>query len=142
MAIQKHLTGVGTSAIYGETANINYFLKTALEPAEVGSVTNVSYDVAAHSRRRFVGDSSPVSVKTQSRTIVVDPGRRNGAATPGKEMILTDGIEKRAFTYTGAWRDIHAFLTGNAKMDLKAYSKSASYTFKATGEGGVQVARK
>ena len=108
----------------------------------VDSVTNVTYDVSAHSRRRYVGDSSPVSVKAQSRTVVVDPGRRNGAATPGKEMILTDGIEKRAFTYTGAWRDIHAFLTGNAKMDLKAYSKSASYTFKATGEGSVATFKK
>ena len=142
MAIQKHLTGVGDSAIYGETANINYFLKTALEPAAVDSVTNITYSVSAHSRRRYVGDSDPVSVSAQSRTVVVDPGRTNGPATPGKEMILTDGIEKRSFTYTGAWTDIHAFLTGNAKMDLKAYSKSAGYTFKAVSEGVAATRKK
>ena len=142
MAIQKHSTGVGDSAIYGETANINYFLKTELEPDAVDSVTNKTYSVSAHSRRRYVGDSDPVSVSAQSRTVVVDPGRRNGPATPGKEMILTDGIEKRSFTYVGAWTDIHAFLTGNAKMDLTAYSKSASYPFKATSADGVVAVRK
>ena len=141
MAIQKHSTGQGTSAIYGETANINYFLKTPLTPDSVGAVTNISYTAAAHSRRQYVGDSTPASVPQQTRTVIKDPGRRNGSATPGKEMILSDGIQKRSFTFTGNWTDIHAFLVGNAGVDLAAYSPSARYDILAV-EGQVQVAKK
>ena len=134
MSIQKHSTGVNGSAIYGESANINYFLKTDLEADSVGSVTNISYTAAAHSRRKYVGDSSPASIPQQTRTVIQDPGRRNGSATPGKEMILDDGTERRSFTFTGNWTDIHAFLVGNVAMDLAAYSPSARYDIKAAGE--------
>ena len=66
---------------------------------------------------------------------MVDPGRRNGAATPGKEMILDDGTERRSFTYTGPWMDVHSWLVGEAKVDLKAYSESARYDITAVSEG-------
>ena len=65
-----------------------------------------------------------------------DPGRRNGAATPGKDMLLSDDTERRAFTYVGSWTDVHAFLVGQAKMDLKAYSESARYDIAQASIGG------
>ena len=71
------------------------------------------------------------------RDYMVDPGRRNGAATPGKQMILDDGTERRQFTYTGPWMDIHAFLVGDAAADLKAYSESARYDITAAGEAAL-----
>jgi len=74
-------------------------------------------------------------VASHSRTVLYDPGRRNGSATPGQQMILSDGTETRQFTYTGPWTEIHAFLVGNAKMDLSAYSASARYEIAAVGEG-------
>lgn len=135
MAIEKHELPNSSAAIYGETANINYFLNTPLTPASADGVTNTEQTVKAHSRRGYVGDNTPASVSSHSRTVMYDPGRRNGSATPGQEMILDDGVEKRSFTYTGSWTDVHAFLVGNAAMDLSAYSASARYLITAASQG-------
>lgn len=131
MTIQKHSLPDSDAAIYGATANINYFVKTALEPDSAGAIVNKQSNVKAHSRRKYPFDMLPSNVSSHSREYLVDPGRRNGAATPGKEMILDDGTERRAFTYTGPWMDVHAWLVGDAKMALKAYSESARYDIAA-----------
>ena len=135
MAIEKHDLPGKSAAIYGETDNINYFLNTSLTPASAGGVTNTQQTIKAHSRRKYVGDNTPANVSSHSRTVMFDPGRRNGAATPGQEMILDDGVEKRSFTYTGSWTEVHAHLVGDAKMDLSAYSASARYLIKAVSQG-------
>jgi hypothetical protein len=54
-------------------------------------------------------------------------------------MILDDGVEKRAFTYTGAWVDIHGFLLGDAAKDLTAYSEGAAYVITAVDGAQTQV---
>lgn len=136
MSIQKHTIDGTDAAIYGETANLNHFLKTTLEPDVVGGVENRQSSVKAHSRRRYVNDSTPSSIPSSSRVWIYDPGRRNGSATPGKEMILDDGTERRSFTYTGPWTDVHAFLVGDAKTNLKAYSESARYDIVVEEAGG------
>ena len=126
MAIQKHTLGDGPAAIYGETDNINYFLATDLEADASDGVTNQQSSVSSFSRRRYAGDSTPINVTAHQREYMVDPGRRNGSATPGKEMLLDDGVEKRAFTYVGPWMDVHAFLvTGLKPGTTKCYSESA-----------------
>ena len=140
--IQRHTLPSGTAAIYGETANINYFLNTTLTADSDDSVINVQSTVKQHSRRRYVGDTTPSSVSAHSRTTMYDPGRRNGAATPGKDMLLSDDTERRAFTYVGPWTDVHAFLVGQAKMNLKAYSESARYDISAAAAEGVQTRSK
>ena len=128
MAIQKHtLTGTD-AAIYAETANLNYFLAEALTPDSSSGIVNSQSSVSAFSRRRYAGDSTPINVSSHQREYMFDPGRRNGSATPGKEMILDDGVEKRVFTYTGPWMDVHSFLTGALKEGTtKCYSASARY---------------
>ena len=125
--IQKHTLPSNNAAIYGETANINYFVKTDLAADTTDGVINVQSTVKAHTRRKYVGDSSPSNVSGHTRTSLYDPGRKNGAATPGKNMLLSDGVERRAFTYVGPWVEVHAWLTGDAAMDLQAYSESARY---------------
>jgi len=131
MAIQKHTYDASGNAIYAETANINYFLKTALEPDTVGGVVNKQSEVKAFTRRRYKGDDEKANIKTSTRAYLYDPGRRNGNATPGAPFILDDGEEKRSFTFTGPFTDLHAFLVGDAKMDLRVYSPSASYQITA-----------
>ena len=131
MTLQKHTLPSGKAAIVGETANINYFLNVALEADGVGEVINVQQTVKAHTRRQYVGDSTPSNVPGHTRVVLYDPGRKNGSATPGKDMLLSDDVERRAFTYIGPWTEVHAFLVGNAKMDLKAYSESARYDIAA-----------
>jgi len=127
MAIQKHIYDEDNNAIYAETANINYFLKTPLEPASSEGVVNKEASVTAFSRRKYPGDSTPSNVSASTRTYLYDPGRRNGNATPGDPFILDDGVEKRSFTFTGPFTSLHAFLVGDAKMDFTVFSPSASY---------------
>ena len=132
MAIQKHVYDPATgNAIYGETANINYFLKTELAPASAAGAQNKTANVSAFTRRRYPGDQTPANVSASTREFLYDPGRRNGAATPGQPFVLDDGVEKRSFTFTGSFTDLHAFLVGDAAMDLKCYSPSARYDIAA-----------
>ena len=135
MSAQKHTYGDGPGAIYGETANINYFLKTALVPDSADGVQNKTAAVKAHTRRKYVGDSTPANVSASSREYLFDPGRRNGGAIPGNPMILDDGVERRQFHYTGNFVDLHAFLVGDAKMALTLYSQSAAYEIAAASGG-------
>ena len=132
MIIQKHVyDAVNGNAIYAETANINYFLKTELAPASAAGAQNKTANVSAFTRRRYPGDATPSNVSASTRDFLYDPGRRNGAATPGNPFILDDGVEKRSFTYTGSFTDLHAFLVGDAAMDMKVYSPSARYDISA-----------
>ena len=136
MALTKHVFDAEGNAIYGETANINYFLKTPLAPAGQGTVVNKQSSVKAFTRRRYPGDASPSNVSATTREYLYDPGRRNGSATPGNQFILDDGVENRSFTFTGPFLDLHAFITSDASKDLTLYSPSASYVIAATSNGG------
>ena len=130
MATQKMIPAGTDLAIYGEPANINYFVDTDLVPVSEGAVVNKTADVSAHTRRRYATDSNPVNVSGSTREYIYDPGRRNGTAVPGNPFILDDGTEKRAFHYTGTVMDLHAWLVGEASMDLVLYSQSAAYDIK------------
>ena len=136
MTAQKMTYEDGKGAIYGEPANINYFLNTPLTPDSVDGVTNATSAVKAHTRRRYSGDTTPVNVSASSREYLVDPGRRNGAAIPGNPMIVDDGVERRQFHYTGNFVDLHAFFVGQAKMALTLYSQSAAYDIAAAQAEG------
>ena len=135
MSIQKHVYDQKGNGIYAETANINYFLKTPLAPASEGGVVEKQANVKAFSRRRYPGDPEPSNVSASTREFLYDPGRRNGNATPGKPFILDDGVEKRSFTFTGPFNDLHAFIVSEASMDLRIYSPSASYEITAAAGG-------
>jgi hypothetical protein len=131
MATEKHKAGTSTPNlfIWGETPNINYFLKTPLAPASQAGVSNKQSLVAAHQRRQYPGDSTPVNVSASSREFLFDPGARNGTALPGKPFVLVGdaglpGEERRQFTYQGRFVDLHAFLVSQAKMQLALYSPS------------------
>ena len=132
MAIQKHVYDAEGHGIYAETANINYFLKTPLEPASAAGAQTKQASVKAFTRRRYPGDTQPSNVDPTTREYLYDPGRRNGNATPGSPFILDDGLEKRSFTFTGPFVDLHAFIVGQASMDLTLYSPSASYVITVT----------
>jgi len=128
MAITRHSLPGTTAAIYAETDNINYFLSTPLEADTVVGISNGEASVSTYTRRRYVGDATPINVSSHQRQYLIDPGRRNGNATPGREMILDDGTEKRSFTYVGSWLQVHGFLTASLKPGLtKCYSESARY---------------
>ena len=136
MSIQKHSFPDANFAIWAETANINYFVKSALVPDSQGGVTNVQQNVKAHTRRQYVGDTTLSNVGAHSRTTLVDPGRKSGSAIPGSPFILSDGTETRQFRYTGSFTELHAYLVGDAAMDLELFSSTGTrYVIKATAEG-------
>ena len=123
-------------AIYGEPANINYFLNTDLVPVSAGGVVDKTSAVKASTRRKYATDSAPVNVSGHTREFMYDPGRRNGSAVPGNPFILDDGSERRQFHYTGTVTDLHAFIKGDASMDLVLFSQSAAYDIAAASNDG------
>ena len=131
MATEKMTTPAGNNAIYGEPANINYFITTPLTPDSEEGAQNKTTTVSAHTRRRYATDDTPVNVSGGSREFLFDPGRRNGAAIPGNPFILDDGSERRQFSYTGDFVDLHAFFVGEAAVDLTLFSQSAAYSISA-----------
>ena len=142
MSIQKHSFPDKDLAIWAETANINYFVKSDLVPDSQGGVTNVQQSVKAHTRRQYVGDTTVSNVGAHTRTTLVDPGRKSGSAIPGSPFILTDGTQTRQFRYTGSFTELHAYLVGDAAMDLELYSPTGTrYVIAAVGEGEALVAR-
>lgn len=129
MAIVKHNAGAAgkTVAIWAETANINYFLKTPLTPVSDAGATNKQSAVSAHTRRQYPGDTSAINVSGAAREYLYDPGARNGTALPGKSFVLVSDAgfpneERRQFTYVGRFMDLHAFLVAQAKYELYLYS--------------------
>ena len=136
MTVVKMIPDGTDIAIYGEPDNINYFVTTDLVAASEDSVVDKSSTVKAHTRRRFATDKSPINVDQTTREFMYDPGRRNGAAIPGRIFILDDGTERRQFHFTGSVMDLHAYLVGEAAMDLTLFSPSAAYSIAAAGDAG------
>jgi hypothetical protein len=134
----KHTIDGKDLSIIAETANINYFLKTALEPDSETSVVNKSSSKKAHTRRKYVDDPAPSNVSPHDYEFMYDPGRIDLQTLPGKPFILDDGTERRQMTYVGAVMDLHSFLVGNAKMDLKLYTSGPPYVIAAAEDTLVQ----
>jgi hypothetical protein len=140
MAILPHtfeVPGGESVTIYGETANINYFLANDLEPDTVDGPTTATVSVGGSSRRQYPGDATTINVSGASRQFLKDPSRSSGPALPGKSFILSEigaegGGEKRQFTYTGRLVDLHTFLRAEAGKPFYLYNNTgARYTIDA-----------
>lgn len=138
MAILPHsitLPGGGEITIYGETANINYFINGDLEADTVDGPVDAQVSVSSSTRRQYPGDATTINVSGSQREFVKDPSRSSGSALPGRSFILKeiDGPEKRQFTFKGDLMDLHAFMRAEAAMDLYLYNHTgARYTIPAT----------
>ena len=142
MSAQKFSLANTDTAIWAEPANLNYFLKTALEPDGAAGVTNVQTTVKAHTRRQYVGDTTLVNVSSHAMEYMVDPGRKSGSALPGKPFVVTDGTEKRQMRYSGDFMDVHAMFVGDSKFAIDLYSPTGTrYSIAAAGEALVAKTR-
>ena len=142
MSSQKFSLANTDTAIWAEPANINYFLKTTLEPDSAAGVTNVQTNVKSHTRRQYVGDTTLINVSASTREYMVDPGRKSGSALPGSPFVVSDGTETRQFRLVGDFMDVHALFVGDAKMDLDLYSPTGTrYSIAAAGEVTVSSAK-
>ena len=122
--------------IYGHPQNFNYFVNTPLTPAvEEGRVTKQS-NKKSHTRRRYVGDPSPVTVAGHVFDYLYDPGRKVGSAIPGWSFILDDGDEKRQFTTTGDVQNLILYLQDEVKKATRLYTQGASTVIKPVADAG------
>lgn len=124
--------------------NINYFLKTPLVPQTSATATVKQTTVKAHQRRSFPGDSTTTAVNVATREYLADAGRKSGNALGGYSFTLVGdmglpGEERRTFTLvSGRMMDLHAFLVGQAKMQVHLYGRSgARYVIDASGGGTI-----
>ncbi len=121
--------------IYGETANINYFLANPLDPDTIDGPVTQQVTVGTSTRRQYPGDTTTINVSGSSREFVVDPSRRSGSALPGRNFVLKErggAQELRTFTYKGRLLDLHAFLRAEAGKDMFLFSNTgARYTIDA-----------
>ena len=135
-AIQKMTPDGEPFSIYGIPANINYFINATLVPDTVDGVVNVTQNVKAHIRRRYVGDINGSNVTSHTRELMYDPGRKVGNALPGFSFILDDGTEKRQFTLNGDVINLHSWLSGQLKKETKLYTNGARYVIPAAAQEG------
>ena len=126
MSAQKFSLANTDTAIWAEPANLNYFLKTGLEPDSAAGVSNKTSTVKQHTRRQYKGDITTSTVSSHTREYMVDPGRKSGSALPGSPFVVTDGTEKRTFRLVGDFLDVHALFLGDAKFDLDLYSPTGT----------------
>jgi hypothetical protein len=138
MTRKKHSIDGFELAIIGETANINFFLNTALQPDSETDVVNKQSSKKAHTRRRYVGDATPSNVSAHDYVFMVDPGRIDLQTLPGKPFILQAGGERRQFTYVGNVIDLHAFLVSDVKAETKLYTVGPPYVI-AAAQSGLKV---
>lgn len=122
--------------IYGHPANFAYFVKTPLVAADAADREVKVTQKKAHTRRRYVGDPTPVNVSAHSPTYLTDPGRKIGNAIPGWKFILDDGTEKRQFTTTADVAALILYLQDELKNDTKLYTTGASRVIKAGAAEG------
>jgi hypothetical protein len=109
--------------IYGEAANINYFLTPDLTPDADGASSVVTRNISGHTRQQYPGDVSTASVNATTRKVLVDPSRRTGSALPGKSFVLQEigaegETERRQFTLKGSFVALHSYLKENAAVNL------------------------
>ena len=143
MATQRHTIAASGARkqlrIYAETANINYFIKTALTPDVAAGATNKQVQVKATTVRQYPGDATTFNRPGSAREVLIDPSRKSGNGLPGRSFTLTadPGMpdqETRQFTYAGRFVDLHAWLGANAKMMMFLHSNTgARYTINAAG---------
>jgi hypothetical protein len=115
--------------IYGEAANINYFLANDLDPDEEVGASVVQVSAGSSTRRQYPGDPTPSNVAASSREVLRDPSATNGTALPGKGFVLAERLEngigeKRQFTFKGRVLDLHAFLSAEAGKNMFFYSNT------------------
>jgi len=135
MAILPHTFDSLTSdpvTIYGETANLSYFLAGTIEPDTQDGFSEDTASVDGHTRSRYPGDPYPINVKSHTRRFLVDPTRKSGNSLPGKSFVLAalnaqdQVVEKRQFTYTGDWNDLHEVFRTKAKTKMYAWNNTGA----------------
>ena len=117
--------------IWDKYGNLEYFCDTTGLTEAATSVTNKQANVKGSSVHHYMNSEATYTRAATTKQFIHDPGRRKGNAIPGKPFVLVadaglPGEESRQFTYEGAFLDLHAFVTGAAKMQVDLFSESGT----------------
>lgn len=113
--------------VYGDKETLQHFIDDTFETEVAEDAYNALVPRPAVSRRRYPGDSNPVSVKAGTRRYDYDPTAVSARALPGKTVRIRPmtGEQKglvREFTYQGRFCDLKDWITDTAKISLYLHS--------------------
>lgn len=123
---------------YGRCANFNFFMTTAVDDEWLknsAGVTKQTAKVKEHSRRRFPGDPSPITVNEQpeGRQTLYKANKRSGSQLPGYTIVLAtnpdtyDGApERRSFQVDGDWKEVIKYIESDCKIDVVVITENGA----------------
>lgn len=117
--------------IWDKYGNLEFFCDVTGLTEASASVVNKQANVKASSVHYYMNSPTTYTRGATFKQFIYDPGRRKGNAIPGKPFVLVadaglPGEETRQFTYEGAFMDLHAFITGAAKMQVDLFSETGT----------------
>jgi len=117
---KPHTTTVGDNEItvWGDPTLVDQFF--GLTPDVDAGPTNVQFDRPATTRRRYPGDTAPVSVSANSAVYSLQAARQQ-STTPGRAFTVevesgeppNKTVTVYQFTLEGAWRDLRTLADGS-----------------------------
>ena len=113
--------------IWDKYGNLDYFCDTTGLTEASASIVNKTANVKSSSVHYYMNSEATYTRAATAKQFIYDPGRRKGNAIPGKPFVLVadaglPGEESRQMRYEGAFMDLHAFITGAAKMQVDLFS--------------------
>lgn len=122
--------------LYDKFGNLTYFADISSLSDKATTGADKTSTVKSHSRDSFMRDPAPSTVASHTRYFSTGL-RQSKGGFPGYNITLSDGTEKRDFTYTGTMSGFVAWLKTTAKVDVDLYGpKGTPYdTIKAAGQG-------
>ncbi len=126
--------------IWDKYGNLEFFCDTTGLTEASASVTNKQANVKGSSVHHYMNSESTYTRAATMKQFIHDPGRRSGNAIPGKPFVLVADAglpseENRRFAYEGAFLDLHAFVTGAAKMQVDLFSETGTRYTTIPGSG-------
>lgn len=122
--------------LYDRWGNLTYFADVSALEDLANTAADKETAVKAHSRPKFMNSKGKVSVSTTTRYYSVGL-RQSKGALPGFNLTLSDGTEKRTFTYDGNISGFVAWLKDKAKVDIDMFGPTGTpYDPIPAAEGG------
>lgn len=117
--------------IWDKYGNLGFFCDVAGLTEASASIVNKQANVKGSAVHYYMNSEATYTRAATVKQFIHDPGRRKGNAIPGKPFVLVadaglPGEESRQFLYEGAFMDLHAFITGSAKMQVDLFSQTGT----------------
>ena len=115
--------GRTVTILFDAIESLQWFMTTTIVANEDQLGETKTKNIPSHKRRRGPSDDAPMTVGPSTAQYLKDPTLKSGNARPGKWFVLwttadADDEEKRRFTYTGSFHDLHAVIQADVKYPV------------------------